>query len=146
MDEPICRAWVAEIPAQDSDRHFPSPERGEGMDELRVFLDEVKRQGLADGHFLGLLHVLIGRRLETTTGRLLSSGLTWRAVADLLKRVRWDKDAVTELGLDPALLTPRDRERYWYQAIARARVDSPEARQQAAELASQLPPLGYVLK
>jgi hypothetical protein len=66
-------------------------------------------------------------------------------VSDLLKRMRWDKDAVRELGLDPAALPPRDRQRFWYTAIAQARVDSAEASAAADQLAALVQPLGYVI-
>lgn len=115
------------------------------MDGLRDFLEDVKRQDLARGNFRGLLHLLIGRRLEKADGTLISNGLTWRVLADWLKKVRWDREAVRELGLDPALLSPRDRQRYWYQAIAQARVDSPEAVQSAESLREPLRAAGYVV-
>jgi hypothetical protein len=115
------------------------------MDVLREFLDDLKRRGLAHGHFLGLLHVLIGRRIERPDGTLLLSGVTWRDLAAMLKKVRWDKDAVTELGLDPAALPPRDRQRYWYTAIARAGVDSEAGRQAGDAFAELLRQAGYVV-
>ena len=103
------------------------PERGLVMDRLREFLDVIREQGHATGNFLGLLHVLIGRRISTTEGEEVSKGLSWRDVSILLKKVRWDREAVRELGLDPDSLSPRDRQRYWYQAIAQAGVDSAPA-------------------
>jgi hypothetical protein len=71
--------------------------------------------------------------------------MTWRDVAALLKRLRWDREAVRELGLDPAQLPPRDRERYWYTAIARAGIDSPEAVAEANQLVEPLKELGYIV-
>jgi hypothetical protein len=115
------------------------------MDRLREFLEAVREHGWAQGNFLGLLHALIGRRLTLADGTLVSAGLTWRAAAALLKRVRWDREAVRELGLDPADLPPRDRERYWYTAITRAGVDSPAARQAGDQLATALQGAGYVV-
>jgi hypothetical protein len=115
------------------------------MDVLREFLEDLKRQNLAQGHFLGLLHILIGRRVERADGTLVASGTTWRDLAALLKRVRWDKNFVTELGLDPARLPPRDRQRYWYTAIAQAQVDSPKASQDADALAERLRDAGYAV-
>src|SRR5262249_13687717 len=97
------------------------------MDVLREFLDDLKRQSLAHGHFLGLLHVMIGRRLEKAYETLIANGISWRDLSALLKKVRWDKNAVLELGLAPAALPPRDRQRYWYMAIVQAKVDSPQA-------------------
>jgi hypothetical protein len=113
------------------------------MDLLREFLEDLKRRGLVQGHFRGLLHLLIGRRIETADGRLVSAGLTWRDLAVLLKKVRWEREAVIELGLDPEALPPRDRQRYWYIAIAQAQVDSPAARQDADRLAELLQGAGY---
>jgi hypothetical protein len=115
------------------------------MDLLREFLEDLNRRGLVQGHFLGLLHLLIGRRVEKADGTVISNGLTWRDLAALLKRVRWDKDAVTELGLNPADLPPRDRQRYWYTAIAQAHVDSAQATQVGTALADQLARVGYRL-
>src|SRR5438270_1428223 len=103
------------------------PVRGLVMDRLREFLDVVREQGHAAGNFPGLLHVLIGRRITTADGTEVSGGLSWRDVAALLKKVRWDREAVRELGLDPDNLSPRDRQRFWYQAIAQAGVDSSAA-------------------
>jgi hypothetical protein len=113
---------------------------------MREFLDDLKEKGLARGNFLGLLHVLIGRRIEKADGTLISVGLTWREAAAWLKKVRWDKEAVRELGVDPAGLPPRDRERYWYTAIARARVDSPAAIDAGGRLAAAVAPAGYLVK
>ena len=59
--------------------------------------------------------------------------------------MRWDKEAVRELGLDPADLPPRDRQRFWYTAVAHAKVDSPAAVAAGDRLAEQLRPLGYAI-
>jgi hypothetical protein len=113
------------------------------MEQLRDFLKAVGTE--ATGHFRGLLHILVGRRISRTDGTEVSAGLTWRALAALLKQVRWDREAVRELGLDPADLPPRDRERYWYTAIARAGLATPEAQADADALAEVLARLGYVV-
>lgn len=115
------------------------------MDRLSQFLNQVKQQGHAQGEFLGLLHVLIGRRIQLADGTPVCDGLTWRAAAAVLKKVRWDKEAVRELGLDPANLPPRDRQRYWYVAIAQAHVDSPAACQAGDRLAQRVGKAGYVV-
>jgi hypothetical protein len=119
---------------------------GRAMDAVVAFLQELKQDGRWRGHFLGLLNMLIGHSLETQDGHLVSAGLTWRATAQLLKKVRWDKTAVRELNIDPQTLPPRDRERYWYMAIANAGVDSPNAIQAASVLSKALAPLGYRLR
>jgi hypothetical protein len=119
------------------------PAQGLGMDRLREFLDTVKQHGSAGGNFLGLLHLLIGRRITLADGTPVCPGLSWREAAALLKRVRWDREAVRELGLEPAALPPRDRLRYWYTAIALARVDSAEAAAAGDRLAAALGAAGY---
>jgi hypothetical protein len=119
--------------------------RGVGMDLLRDFLMAVRQHGTARGQLRGLLHVLIGRRLSRADGTAVSAGLTWREAAALLKRVRWDAEAVREVGLDPSALPVRDRERFWYTAIARSGVDSAEAVAAGDKLVKGLAALGYVV-
>src|SRR3954447_11175677 len=99
------------------------------MEGLREFLDKVRHNHLVRGHFRALLHVCIGRRIARADGTLLSSGVTWRQLSELLRIMRWDKELVRELGLDPNELSPRDRQRYWYSAIIAARVDTAESRE-----------------
>ncbi len=81
----------------------------------------MREQG-QEGNFQGLLNILIGRRISTADGTEVSRAVL-RDVAALLKRVRWDREAVRQLGLDPEGLSPRDRQRFWYQAITQASVD-----------------------
>lgn len=121
------------------------PVRGQVMDRLREFLDKLMEQGIANGNFLGLLHVLIGRKISLADGTVVSTGQTWREVAALLKRVRWDREAVRELGIDPESLPPRDRQLYWFKAIAQAKVDSPPAIAAGEALIEALAPSGYVI-
>jgi hypothetical protein len=113
------------------------------MDRVRLLLNDVKQRGLARGNFVGLLNVLIGRRIAQPDGTSISTGLTYRELAAHLKRVRWEREAAAELGVDPAMLPPRDRERYWYQAIVQARVDSPQATAAGDTLAEELRAVGY---
>jgi hypothetical protein len=113
------------------------------MDALQEFLDVLRTSGYVQGNFLGLLNLLIGRRIEDAQGRIISTGLTWRVVASSLKKCRWDKQAVRELGLDPAQLPPRDRERFWYHAIAQAQVASDKAVAAGNRLAETLRAAGY---
>jgi hypothetical protein len=115
------------------------------MDARVDFLNRVREQNLDRGNFLGLLHVLIGRRLETTENQLISSGITWRDLAALLKKIRWPKESVTELNLNPDDLPMRDRERFWYVAIAHARVDSPDAHKAGDAFAAILTKAGYIV-
>ncbi len=120
-------------------------QRGVGMDSLRELLEAVRERGVVQGRFRGLLHILVGRRIARADGALISSGMTWRDLATLLKRLRWDREAVCELGIDPADLAPRDRERFWYTAIARAGIDSADAVADAEQLVQPLVELGYVI-
>ncbi len=113
------------------------------MDALSEFLNEQHRQGTAQGNLLGLLHILVGRRLELADGSLLSNGLTWRELAALLKKVHWPREAVRELGLDEEALPPRDRVRFWYAAIAQAKVDSARAREEGDRVAELLRAAGF---
>jgi hypothetical protein len=115
------------------------------MDGAREFLEDVRQQGLADGQLLALMNIVIGRRITKADGTVLSTGLTWRELAQVLKRLRWDKDAVREFGLDPDGLPPRDRVRYWYSAIAQAQVAGPAATQAGDQLAQQLASHGYTI-
>jgi hypothetical protein len=115
------------------------------MDLLREFLEVVRSQGVAQGNLRGLLHVLIGRRISKADGTTVSGGMTWRELAAQLKKHRWDREAVRDLGLDPDQLPPRDREKFWYTAISQANVAGPEATAAGDELARALAPLGYVV-
>jgi hypothetical protein len=113
------------------------------MEGLREFLEKVRQNHLVRGHFRALLHVAIGRRVTRADGTVLSAGVTWRQLAELLRIVRWDKELVRELGLNPDDLPPRDRQRYWYTAIVAARVDAPDARAQGDAYAKLVAPLGF---
>jgi hypothetical protein len=52
---------------------------------------------------------------------------------------------VRELGVDPDSLPPRDRQRFWFQAIAAAQVGSDAAATSADRLAQILKKAGYVV-
>lgn len=114
------------------------------MDALSTLLDELKKSGQTQGQLLGFLHVLIGRTIIRTEGNVtISKGITWRDLAGWLKKVRWDTEAVRELGLDPKDLPPRDRQRFWYSAIMQAKVDTSAAIKAGDEFAKVLRQLGY---
>jgi hypothetical protein len=115
------------------------------MDARVDFLNRVRELGLDQGNFLGLLHLLIGRRLESSDNQLISNGITWRDLAGLLKKVRWPKEAVTELKLNPDDLPMRDRQRFWYVAIVHARVDSADAVKAGDALGTALTKEGFVV-
>lgn len=113
------------------------------MDALAELLHELKQSNLTHGHFLGFLHVVIGRRIVKKDGTPVIAGITWRELAAQLKKQRWNIDAVKELGLDPDDLPPRDRERFWYTAIIRAHVDSAAAQAAGDKFAVLLKRKGY---
>lgn len=115
------------------------------MDGAREFLEQVRQHHLVKGNFRGLLHILIGRKISRPDGTVLSAGLTWRQLAELLKLLRWDRACVEELGLDPETLPPRDRQRFWYSAILAAGVDSPEAHTAADRITAKVKSLGYLV-
>lgn len=115
------------------------------MDGTRELLEAVRDHGLAAGRFRGVLHIAIGRRVTRPDGTVVSAGVTWRELAALLKLARYDKELVRELGADPEVLAPRDRQRFWYSAIALGRVDAPEALAQAEQLVEPLKELGFVV-
>jgi len=115
------------------------------MDGVRDLLEELQKSHKAKGNFLGLLHVLIGRRIVKADGSVVSTGQTWRDVATQLRTTRWDPEVVSELGIDPDTLPPRDRQRYWYLAIAQANVGSDAAVKAGDKLASALAKCGYVV-
>jgi hypothetical protein len=113
------------------------------MDGIRELLEAARDRGLLAGNFRGFLHIAIGRTVARPDGTVLSKGLTWRELAGLLKQLRFDRDLVREYGADPETLAPRDRERFWYSAIAAAGVDSREATAEADRLVAPLKGLGY---
>jgi hypothetical protein len=113
------------------------------MDRLQGFLSTLKAKRLAQGNFLGLLHVLIGQCIFDASGELVSKGLTWRELASCLQKVRWERDAVKELGIDPDELPPRDRTRFWFLALGRAGLDSPKATEAGKRMIKTLMDAGY---
>ena len=115
------------------------------MDRLTALLELARSRGLVAGHFRGLCHLAVGRTVTTAAGEPVSPGVTWRELAALLRDLRFDKQLVLEVGADPEELSPRDRQRFWYSAIALARPDSAEARADADALALKLTELGYVV-
>lgn len=115
------------------------------MDGIRELLETARDHGLVGGHFRGLLHIAIGRTVSRPDGTVISTGLTWRELAAVLKLLRFDRELVREFGADPDTLAPRDRERFWYSAIAQARVDSPDAVAEAEAIIGKLKNLGYIV-
>ena len=115
------------------------------MEGLREFLERVRQGHLVRGHMRAILHIAIGRSISRTDGTLLSNGVTWRQLSELFRVIRWDKDLVRELGLNPDSLPPRDRQRYWYAAIVAAKVNAPDARELGDDYAHLVAPLGFVI-
>jgi hypothetical protein len=115
------------------------------MEGAREFLEQLRQQQLVKGHFRGILHALIGRKIARADGTVLSSGLSWRQLAELLRALRWDREHVRELGLEPDNLPPRDRQRFWYSAILSAQIDSPESAAAADKLAGKTKALGFII-
>lgn len=115
------------------------------MDQLRELLEKLRDPQLTKGHFLGVLHLLIGRTISKTDGTVVSRGFTWRELAQQLKELRFDKNLVKELELDPDSLSPKDRQKFWYSAIAAANVLSDKAVQSAEIIRQRLHPLGYTV-
>jgi len=113
------------------------------MDKLGHFVQLLESRKLLPGKLRGVFHLLVGRKILDASGAELSGGATWREVAELFKDLRIDPKLIVEVGLDPAVVSPRDRRRCWYSAIAAARPDSPEARAEADALIAALRPLGY---
>jgi len=113
------------------------------MEGVRELLEILRRQELVSGNFRALLHILIGRRITRSDGTLISQGVTWRELAGLLKAMRWDREIVRELGIDPDELPPRDRQRFWFTAITLAAVGTTEARMAADVFAEALVAIGY---
>ena len=53
------------------------------MGGVLELLTALKQEGHTEGRFLGLLHILIGRRLQKKDGTVISTGLTWRELSGL---------------------------------------------------------------
>jgi hypothetical protein len=114
------------------------------MDGVHELLNKLKKQApRQELSFLGLINVLVGRTIYNSGGNIISTGLTWRAAATWLKRVRWPKESVRELGLELKDLPPRDRERFWYTVISLGQIDSHEARTAGDRAAEVIQALGY---
>ena len=112
------------------------------MEGTRMVLQLARDHGLIPGHLRGLFHIAIGRKLTAADGTVLSMGMSWRDLSHLLKALKFDREIIRELGADPEALAPKDRERFWYSAIALAKVESAEARQEAEELTVSFKRLG----
>lgn len=113
------------------------------MERLTELLEKIRKDDLANGHLRGCLHVLIGRTIKTSEGETVSLGNTWRDLSQSLKLAKFNKELVRELGADPETISPRDRERFWYSAIALARPDTAEAIADAEAFIPKLTTLGY---
>lgn len=117
----------------------------EVMDRLQEFLNALRHHQLVRGNFRAILHIVIGRTIHKSNGELVSSGVTWRELAKLLQLMRWDKEYVRELGLNPDDLPPRDRQRFWYMAITAAKVTTLETVRLGDHFATLMGPAGYTV-
>ncbi len=115
------------------------------MDGTLSLLEWLRDKRLAVGRLRGVLHLTLGRRITDEAGTLICEGVTWRQLAQLLKRAKYEPELISELDLDPELLAIKEREAFWYRTIALARVDSAEARKDADEIAQKLKAFGYVV-
>ena len=113
------------------------------MEAMAALLELIKKQNLAKDNLVGFFHVLIGRKITGTDGETLTGGLAWRELANWLRKVRWDTKTVRDLGIDPDELPPKDRQRFWYTAIARAGVDTPAGAKAGDAFAKKLETHGY---
>jgi hypothetical protein len=113
------------------------------MDPMPTFFENLKKNRLTKGHFLGFIHILIGRRIAQADGTVISPGLGWRETAGWLRKVRWDPEDVRELGQEPGELPPRDRQRFWFTAISQAGVGSAAAIKAGDRFAEVLRKHGY---
>jgi hypothetical protein len=115
------------------------------MDALPLFFGTLKTKGLTKGHFLGFLYVVVGGRITHPDGKLVSAGMTWRILSNWLKKTRWDPESVRDLNQDPDALPPRDRQRFWFTAIAQAGLDTEAASQAGDRFADVLRAQGYTV-
>lgn len=122
---------------------FRRVQEADAVDSLQELLALIAEHKLAQGNLRGLFHTFVGRKISKANGTPVSTGLTWRELSSLLRRVRWDAESVRELGVNLDDLPPRDRERFWYSAITRANIDSEEASQLADKLGEKLKKHGY---
>jgi len=136
-------ASVVHSVAEVTRKEFPTG--SERMDAIRDFLNTVRQAHLVEGHFLGLLHVLVGRKITRTDGSVVSTGLTWRQTASYLRQLRFDPQLAREVNVDPEAVNIRDRDRFWYAVIAQAQLDSPTAVAEADKLAPLLQQHGYIV-
>lgn len=116
------------------------------MDGAREFLEAVRQNQFYLGNLRAVMHIVIGRKISRVDGTVLSAGITWRQLAELFRLMRWDREGVRELGIDPDALPPRDRQRFWYTAITMTGVDSMIAREEAERLIPNLRKIGYLVE
>jgi len=116
------------------------------MSGTQQLLELLSTHGLIAGHLRGVLHIAIGRTVTAIAdGKMLCGGVNWRELADVLQRMRLDREYGRDVGADPDTLHPKDRAKYWYAVIGLARVDSQTAREDAEKLTPMLAKLGYTL-
>lgn len=114
------------------------------MDDVATLLEWIRARDAARGRLRGFFHLLVGHTLKHGD-KMISAGMNWRDLSKMLKLFKFDRELVRELGLDPDALPPKDREKYWYLAIAAAEISGDRARAEALELAAELAKIGIAV-
>ena len=68
------------------------------MDALHTLLDEIREEGVDQGHWLGMVNVLIARKI-TKAGAVVSNGMTWR---DLSGPPSWSSEDLLRILVEKA--------------------------------------------
>ena len=113
------------------------------MDALDKFLLALKEDSICQGRFLGLIRLLVAYKIYDKNGDPVSLGVTFRTLAEKLKKARWDTSQINVLGINPKELPQRDRYRFWYVALVRSKVNDPAAIKEADDLANKIMNIGY---
>ncbi len=113
--------------------------------DLLDLLNLVREKQYASQLLRGLFHVLVGRTIHSSQGDVISEGLPWRRAAELLKEAHFDRQLVRSIGLNPDDLSPKDRAKFWYQAMSRAKLDSAAVRAEGDQLAEFVMPYGFII-
>lgn len=113
------------------------------MDALDNFLLALKEGSITKGRILGLIRLLVAYKIYDKNGDPVTLGVTFRTLAEKLKKARWETSEIDALGINPKELPQRDRYRFWYVALVRSKVNDPVAIKEADELANKIMNIGY---
>ena len=114
------------------------------MEALATLLDHIKKQGLATGNVLGFFHVLIGRHMQRGRTAKSSPPACPRAkLYELAQEGPLGHQPGHRAEYEAEELPPKDRQRFWYGAIAKAGVDSAAAAKAGDLFGRKLEALGY---